>query len=1613
MSQPSRPWARGSAKRRRAIKPDTPFPLEQRCLLAPYVSLFPVTATFTAATTQTNADLGTVTVAQNSTATNISSSAPITSVAELTPLSSFGGDIVRIVAGPGGVFGNGLYAISRGSGGNTSAVNRPGVIYRIDPATGQASVFFDLNTVMSQIDPNALASDGKNPAANSLGSSTGYVNWYDIAFDAEGNFDGSPVMLVSSVDRSDPAKNAIYMISPSGQFLGAFVLLTDGLAQTKFNINPTGMVVPGPEDQAFLRGLLAGSGISTTGGTFAGLFFNANGYSPGQTISNGTLPTGVTQTGLTEGTIVGMTEANADYISPVYSAFTDFGTPAAGLIPATTGLSGVQGSNGELLIGSGLPATSTSLTLDQQGAASTTYRRFEDIAFDQYGYFSQDIGLSSTVTTNTTTNTTSTSYTVTLPPISAGNLFVSDLASGLSVTVTSVASGTAGQPGYIPAGVTVVVPVNGSGTVGVQLENPNAPYNATTNPLIPITSGMNDSLGGRIIQITPQGVVSNFAQGFDVSAATNYTSFINSELSITFSADGTTLWASDDQGIWQFKTTASLADSTTGTLIGLNDLRTLGVPYNGEGSAVAVIDTGVDGQSPPFRGRVATGKNVWTGGPGNQDLASNGTTTTGTTGTGTSSTGAGGTILVNTYSGHGTPVAGVVAQFVPQATIVPVTIFAPFVGTVTLPTSSSTGTTGTTGGTGGTGTSISATSNALTTSQALYQGLQYVAQHPYVNDPVRPGKVDRVVAATLAFGTTQTFTSEYTAYKAYPQVVIALKNQLHKFRKLGIAPIAASGQFGSPLGSSSSTTSTGTGGGTSGSGTGYIEPGFNNSDNSSLGDVNGMSLPGVLNEVISVTGTYPYPFTDSPSTIPTDPPVGVIPNLLGPLLVFGNALTIGGTATPTTSGTTGTGGAGAGGTGGTGTTTAGVAANVATYTAADILQYNDRITGAANRSATTDFAAPAIDVPTFRRTFSLTNTTTGTSTSAAGDPNNHLTFTQVGTSMSSAIVTGSYALVSSALNYWITLAQGSGTTSDAYLTTPVGVDSLSFGKHAFKNLTAYNTPDGINGILAYTAVPATDVNDAGTLSTPPLVSGTTSAPSYARVSVSNAIASIEGTIAINYLLAHKDFPLIDTNGDGLITAQELQDFTNTAASKGLAEAGAMAALLGGTATYAQPESGINNMVYNENPDQPAALQRRFNYFDYLANGQLEGGISISSFKMLANTLLPQPDSYVIIDRQRASANGFLVAPTAVRNFVDLQHLLPKYMFVPPSAIAKYRNISPTMFKVNFNSRPGTALPFYSLFGGGSGSAVTLGTPVVRTGTVNGVEFSVSLAPLEGVATSSSSTTSSTTTTPAASSTTTTTPAASSSSTTTTSSTPVTTTSTTPAAATGTSSSSSTTSSTMIPATDATTTTSSSTTETAAQALVAAAAQLASSQTTTSASPNSLVPAGTLTPVASTTATTAASTAATTAASTATTTPATTAASTATTTPATTTASTATTTPATTTASTAATTTSASDVTTVAPTATSTSSSTTPATSTTSTTNTTPTVNTTPTASTTTASTTPSVAPLTSTATPVGSDTQTPIQAASANKKEAARLAAAQKKATEKQSFWTKLVNSIK
>ena len=121
--------------------------------------------------------------------------------------------------------------------------------------------------------------------------------------------------------------------------------------------------------------------------------------------------------------------------------------------------------------------------------------------------------------------------------------------------------------------------------------------------------------------------------------------------------------------------------------------------------------------------------------------------------------------------------------------------------------------------------------------------------------------------------------------------------------------------------------------------------------------------------------------------------------------------------------------------------------------------------------------------------------------------------------------------------------------------------------------------------------------------------------------------------------------------------------------------------------------------------------------------------------MLARTLLPQPDQYTIIDRQRASANGFLVDPTAVRNTVALQHLLPSYVWVPKTAkaswksIARYRNMSPLKLGIDRNVQPGSTFPLYTLFRNGAPPSVTTGSTVVKTGSANGQTFSVGMTPV--------------------------------------------------------------------------------------------------------------------------------------------------------------------------------------------------------------------------------------------------------------------------------------------
>ncbi len=1190
-----RPEPRGNIRRpkRQALLENVQL-LEERKLLAPVIATATSAATLTNTVITDNGDntttiSGTITVTRTP---STISAAPLTSVAQLTSANSFGGDIVRIQAGPGGDFGKGVYAISRGGGDNNTnrsfgivqPINRPGVIYRVDPATGKSSVFFDLNTVINQIEPQGNAANG-----GSAGS--GLLNWYDLAFDPEGIFDGKPSLFVSSLSQTDPNKNVVYRIGPDGSFLGLYIRFTAGATAGEFIRQPSAVLVPPVEQQTTLKGLFVGVEPGVQAADFQALFFDANAFRPGGDVRGTQIPAGVSGTGMTLSPQVALTEANTSYASQIYSVFSDFGTPAGGGIPSVPGLSGVQGLGGELLInpnnttivGANSVAGTTpplffstdplSATPDLVSAIATPFRRFQDASFDQFGYFSYSLSNAATV------------------PTYQGSLFVSDLAGGLTVPLPSQGGGP-----------TINIPVQGPGAITV-IVTPGA--NGAPDTINSVTQFGTANLGGRIVRINPAGVVTSFAEGFNTSGAQDATSFVQSSLSVTFSADGTTFYASDDEGIWQFKTVTSLASATSGSIIGLNDLRTLGVPYDGQDSAVAIVDTGVDSLTPNFRGRVANGFNVLNNSLGNDDTAAAG-------------------------NGHGTIIAGVIAQFVPQATLNPVNVF--------------------TANQVVTGPGLPSVANA-TTPQNVYLGLDFVAKNPFVRDPIRPNKVDRTVASVIGFGTQQTYNTETGAFKTFPQVTAAFKNQFKKFRNLGITPIASAGQYGNQQGASVGAT---------------------------VGDVQGMAFPAVLNEVVSVTGSYPFPYSGNARSTPNDPGLGIVPRPSGPLSLFGvGGNTIGATLNAT----------------------AGSAAVVA---ANDAVIFKDKLLVASNRSLTTDYTAPALDIPSWSRTVS--GTIGGTVAGSVGGTGGNATFgfnnfQEGGTSLSSAVVTGSFAMVASALDFWGDIAATNGVTVNGYLTTPVGARQLNFGKGGVIDLSAYANPDSINSILQWTAVPATDApNTLDTVDPPTLMRNNENYRSYARIDIGNAIAAIEGSIALNYLFQHGSFDLIDANKNGLITAQEIQNFVDNSSNIGLPEAGAMARLLGGTART--PTVGAQSTTAGETPDQPDVLSRRFNFFEYAADGEQNGAVTIDQLRLLAKNLLPAPDAFVVVDRQRASINGFLLDPRPLRNISDLRFVKPTYAFIPKSQVARYKNISPAKFGVGKGQLPVTQTPIFTLFANG-------------------------------------------------------------------------------------------------------------------------------------------------------------------------------------------------------------------------------------------------------------------------------------------------------------------------
>ena len=351
MSQPSRPQAQGPAqRRRRGHQIEAVLTLEERCLLAPVVSLFPRLAAFTAITT--------LPTGTNSRRRGRHRGQPDRRLphrrpvhlghASSTPTSSFGGDIVRIRSGPGGDFGKGVYAISRGAGENagtsgdqtttsptvTGAINRPGVIYRVDPATGKTSVFFDLNTVVSQLDP---ARDRRQLVGNA--DRPGQLVRHRVRPRGLLRRPAVDVRLERRPLRPDQERGL--PDRPRRHVPGGVRPFTDGAVGSEVQREPERD--PRARRRRTRPSSAACSPAAAQGRTTReplGPLLRRQRLLPGQNLSTGArLPTGVDpdRPG-TPGPITGLTASNPDYLSRVYSTFTDFGTPAAPGIEATTGL---------------------------------------------------------------------------------------------------------------------------------------------------------------------------------------------------------------------------------------------------------------------------------------------------------------------------------------------------------------------------------------------------------------------------------------------------------------------------------------------------------------------------------------------------------------------------------------------------------------------------------------------------------------------------------------------------------------------------------------------------------------------------------------------------------------------------------------------------------------------------------------------------------------------------------------------------------------------------------------------------------------------------------------------------------------------------------------------------------------------------------------------------------------------------------------------------------------------------------------------------------------------------------------------------------------------------
>ena len=295
-----------------------------------------------------------------------------------------------------------------------------------------------------------------------------------------------------------------------------------------------------------------------------------------------------------------------------------------------------------------------------------------------------------------------------------------------------------------PSRPRIAVPVQGPGPVGVQVlpDGRSARSSPTGTRPAAATSAAGSSAS------TPTASVTEFATNFNTSQFQNSQSFIDSSLSITFSADGTTLYAADNDGIWQFKTVTSLAGSTVRLDHRPERPADPGRPLRGPeqrrgrrrhrrrrnvpelpGPCRHGPERPLQRRGQP-RHRPGAVDHDHDSGRRRDDRRASPTATA---------------PRWPAWSPSSSPRRRSSRSTSSPRPPTPSTARPPARRHHELPRRS-------------------------TSPEALYNGLKYTADHPFVADPVRPNKQDRVVAATLGFGTTQTFNSEAGALKKFPQV---------------------------------------------------------------------------------------------------------------------------------------------------------------------------------------------------------------------------------------------------------------------------------------------------------------------------------------------------------------------------------------------------------------------------------------------------------------------------------------------------------------------------------------------------------------------------------------------------------------------------------------------------------------------------------------------------------------------------------------------------------------------------------------------------------------------------------------------------------------------------